>query len=106
MEKLMLFIIEHTLVNIAPILLAIGTVSFIFGKFLVNVGANNWVRIVIYSITGLIGGLTAYAQMTIPNRVMEFSEALSLSAGMLILSAAITSTVIFIKSAITKNKTT
>ena len=77
MEKLILFVAEHTIVNIVPILVVMGVVALLFGKFLTN--ASNWARIAVYSFSGLVGGLAAYARMTIPERPMELMEGLSLS---------------------------
>ena len=81
--QLYYFVLEHTLVNTVAIFPAAIAIAFIGGPFLIGLGANKWIRMIIYSSVGAASGLVTYSYLTIPSRPLEFMEGLYLFIGML-----------------------
>ena len=104
MEKLLEFVVEHTIANGAPIFLAAGAVALLLGPFLINVGANKYVRIFVYALGGVAGGLAAYAKFDIPDRSMVLMEGLSLGVGMLVFALVFIGMIVLIKGPHSRKK--
>lgn len=98
MDNFLAFIIEHTLVNTAPIFLASGLMALVFGRLLTRKGVSNSIRVVLYSIAGVIGGLSAYSAYTIPNRSLDFLEATSLCVGMFVFCFTVNIAIVSVRS--------
>lgn len=98
MNSLIGFIIENSIVNSVAALPAIGIVAYIGGSFLKNLGIGNWGRIFIYCGFGVAAGIWSYSAFDIPDRSIEFLEALSLGVGLLLLCLLVTSPTVLLKN--------
>ena len=92
------FLIENSIVNSIPIFLGALVFAYIAGPFLKNVGANNYIRISVYSIIGVAAGMWSYSSFDIPDRSIELMEAFTLSAGMLIYAMLIITPIVLFKN--------
>ncbi len=86
MKNLIGFIVESSVVNLLPILLAAALSAFLAGLFLFNAGLNAWVRGCAYSLIGALASLVSYSYLDIPDRSIEFGELALLFVGMFFLS--------------------
>ena len=98
MNSLIGFMIENSIVNSFPIFLASLVSAYISGPFLKNVGANSYIRIVIYSIIGVVAGLWSYSTFDIPDRGIEALEAITLGTAMFVYALVIISPIVLFKN--------
>ena len=98
MPPQLVFMIENSIVNSAPIFLAALAIAYIAGPFLKNVGANKYARIGIYSVVGVAAGMWSYSSFDAPDRNVELLEATLLIIGMLIYSILVIAPIVLIKN--------
>jgi hypothetical protein len=79
MTELILFMVETAIVNSAAMIPAMLLLSYISSSFLINIGANKWVRSVIYSIFGVSAGVWSYSSFDAPDRSLEVWEFIAAS---------------------------
>lgn len=82
METIALFVVEYSIINTVPILLAAIIVAFLLGPFLISLGATTYWRALVYAFFGMAAGLLSYATFDIPGRSIEIIEGIALSLGM------------------------
>lgn len=90
--------IENSIGNAFAIFLAAYIISYIAGPFLINLGTNKYLRIIIYSIAAVVAGLLSYSTYSIPNRNIETLEAITLGIAMLVLALAVISPIVLFKN--------
>ena len=99
-----MFLIERTIINLFPILLALLISSFFLKPFLRGLGVSIHRRIFVYAVPGVAGGLLAYSSLDIPDRSIETLEAISLGISMYIFSLLMTAPAVFVYNRIKKEK--
>jgi hypothetical protein len=98
MNSLIGFIVESTIVNSVAALPAAGIVAYVGGPFLKNLGVGSWGRIFTYSAFGVVAGMWSYSAFDIPDRSIEFLEALSLGVELLALCLLVISPTVLLKN--------
>ena len=106
MSPLILFLIEKTIVNIAPILLGAGIAARLLGWLLVRTSASWGVRAATYSAIGAAAGLWSYSAFDVSDRSLELAEGVSLYVSMFILCIAIVGTIVFLAERRNARRTT
>jgi hypothetical protein len=91
---LFLFLLEHTIVQLVPILIAIVFGSFFLRPLLryLEVGVRK--RVAVYSLPGMVGGLWSYSSLTIPDRSFELTEIVLLGVSMYLFSVLLVYSVV------------
>lgn len=92
------YLIQNSIVNSAPIFLAALVTAYIAGPFLKNVGANKFIRVLVYSFIGVLAGMWSYSSFEIPDRSIELMEAITLSIGMFIYCLLIITPIVLFKN--------
>lgn len=98
MDPLIGFMIEKSIVNSFPIFLASLITAYIVGPFLKNIGVNSYIRIIAYSLVGVIAGMLSYKSFDIPNRSIELLEAITLGFAIFVYALLIISPIVLFKS--------
>lgn len=92
------FLLEHTIVQLGPILAAIAIGSIFLKSFLRSLEVGVRKRVAVYSLPGMLGGLWSYSSYTIPDRNFELAEVILLGASMYLFSVLLVSPVVYFRS--------
>lgn len=95
MRELINFVIEKSIVNSFPIFLTILVFTYIAGPFLNKVSDRLLVKISVYSLCGVVGGIWSYSTYGIPERGIEHLEAITLSLAMFIYAFIVIGPILF-----------
>ncbi|MBN0989563.1 hypothetical protein [Amphritea pacifica] len=98
MTELILFMVESAIVNSVAMIPSMLLLGYISSPFLINVGANKWVRAAVYSVFGVGAGVWSYSSFDVPDRSLEFWELIVVSTGMFILCLMLVLPIVLFKN--------